>query len=239
MQKIKFLAKALLVILAFILIAGLVITPAFLYFDNVGSGFSEGKENWSAFGSYIGGVYSAIFSFLSILVLSSTLYFTLKNNKEQIKLIKQEGTIKEFSLLMDNFLHHLSSDKKFPFKIRNEENFIHRLTDNTYNEMIKDDEINFDTALQKHFTETTEGLYEEEVKIILKLNTVILMLPDALQDTYMTILKTRISNDRRFILKKYIQYFKSDIEITMVNADNFCDMPDELRGLKNRMDSVY
>jgi hypothetical protein len=213
--------------------------PAYKYFEKLGSGLSGKNADWAAFGSYIGGVYSSIFSFFSVVILSFTLYFTQKNNSEQIKLIKQDGTLKEFSLLMENLLHHLSSEKNFPVIMRNENNFIYRLSSDVYEEMLSDPSINFDTALKKHITENLNSLYNDEAKIITKLDSTILMLPKDLHDTYRTIFKTKISNERRFILKKYMEYFNFDVKGSMISENDFCDMPKELAELKVRMDAVY
>lgn len=51
---------------------------------------SKEVQDWSNFGSYIGGVYSALFGFLSTVIVCLTLFFTIRYNKEQIEHIKKQ-----------------------------------------------------------------------------------------------------------------------------------------------------
>lgn len=53
-------------------------------------------DDWSNFGSYIGGVAGPVLSFISILLVIETIKQTQKNHKEQVRLIIQEQTYSKF-----------------------------------------------------------------------------------------------------------------------------------------------
>ncbi|QRF13234.1 hypothetical protein LGL98_03280 [Klebsiella africana] len=71
---------------------------------------SHQVQDWSNFGSYIGGIYSALFGFFSTAIVCLTLLFTIKYNKEQIEQIKKQ----HFSSLINIYAENLNSklDKK-------------------------------------------------------------------------------------------------------------------------------
>src|SRR5471030_1318683 len=49
------------------------VIPLLTYFFKFRNPLSDNPQDWAAFGSYLGGVYSALFGFLSVLVLVATL----------------------------------------------------------------------------------------------------------------------------------------------------------------------
>lgn len=51
---------------------------------------SHQTQDWSNFGSYIGGIYSALFGFFSTATVCLTLFITIRYNKEQIEQIKKQ-----------------------------------------------------------------------------------------------------------------------------------------------------
>jgi len=60
------------------------LTPFFVYFINFNDGFAEDQNYWGAFGSYIGGLVSSIFSFLSFIAL----LYTISNSKKELQQTK-------------------------------------------------------------------------------------------------------------------------------------------------------
>lgn len=64
---------------------------------------STKTDDWSNFGSYIGGVAGPALSFISILLVIETIKQTQKNHKQQVNLIIQEQTYSKFQDLC-NFL---------------------------------------------------------------------------------------------------------------------------------------
>ncbi|WP_281298087.1 hypothetical protein [Flavobacterium limnophilum] len=67
----------------FITILGLlsfliILTPIILYFYKFNNGFSEKAEDWSSFGSFIGGSIGTFFNLLAVLFSLISIYITLK-----------------------------------------------------------------------------------------------------------------------------------------------------------------
>lgn len=66
-------------VLIFLLLA---LSPIVIYLYKFHYGLSNDFNRWSAFGSYFGGIYGPLLSFLSLLILIRTL-FQMKNSQEQ------------------------------------------------------------------------------------------------------------------------------------------------------------
>lgn len=80
-----------LIIIAIFAFIFLLTTPALLFYSIFGqSSLSTQVQDWSNFGAYVGGMYSALFGFLSTAIICLTLYFTIRYNKEQIEHIKKQ-----------------------------------------------------------------------------------------------------------------------------------------------------
>ncbi|WP_410735576.1 hypothetical protein [Citrobacter koseri] len=62
---------------------------------------SNKTDDWSNFGSYLGGVTGPLLSFISIILVLRTISLTQKNHEEQIKLIVQEQTYAKFNDLCE------------------------------------------------------------------------------------------------------------------------------------------
>ncbi|HEJ6919504.1 hypothetical protein I5M85_17400 [Serratia marcescens] len=197
------------------------------------------NANWAAFGSFIGGIYSSIFSFASVLILSITLYLTRENNKEQIRLIKQESTIKDFNLLVEQLLNHFSSPKKYTPRIRDEENFLHRLDIDIRSNLNIYQASSFEDVVEQHIRTHTYDLYNEEANIMINLASIFEMIPDDLRSVYKTVFNSKISNDRRFLLKTYMKTFKFNISNTFIDKSDFCEPPQNLRELKEQCDRPF
>ncbi|WP_413504860.1 hypothetical protein [Serratia grimesii] len=232
------------VILIFLFISALltILLPILAYCLNFGwsiKNISGKNADWAAFGSFLGGIYSSIFSFSSVVVLSVTLYLTQKNNKEQIKLIKQEGTIKDFNQLLDELVIKFSSQKKYTLRNMNEENFIYRLDTNISSDINLYPHLNFEQLVEKQIEVNTAGLYDAEANLMIRLDSTISMLPENLHDTYKALFNSKISNDRRFLLKNYMKVFGFDLKNTIMDNSDFCDFPENVKWLKMRYDAPY
>lgn len=62
---------------------------------------SNKTDDWSNFGSYLGGVTGPLLSFISIILVLRTISLTQNNHEEQIKLIVQEQTYVKFNDLCE------------------------------------------------------------------------------------------------------------------------------------------
>lgn len=81
---------------------------------------SKSNGDWGDFGSYLSGLYSSIFSFLSLLAVLYSLRETQKFNSKQTELLKSEQYTNEFILLL-NTLTKLLSEKDYPSYIHSED----------------------------------------------------------------------------------------------------------------------
>ncbi|HHA1345840.1 TPA: hypothetical protein ACOELO_001570 [Enterobacter hormaechei subsp. xiangfangensis] len=97
MLKKIFAAISILITLAFI------VTPSYLYWNTFHEyGISSKNQDWSNFGSFFGGIYSAAFGLLSIFILCLTLYLTLDYNKKQLNQLKGDS-------VKNLLVHHINS----------------------------------------------------------------------------------------------------------------------------------
>ncbi|MCU6241679.1 hypothetical protein [Enterobacter asburiae] len=85
----RYLIKIALIVgviaLAMIIIPGLMFYGVFKNLP-----LSHQVQDWSNFGSYIGGVYSALFGFFSTSIICLTLAFTITYNKQQLEQLKKQ-----------------------------------------------------------------------------------------------------------------------------------------------------
>ncbi|MBH3056981.1 hypothetical protein I5M82_15615 [Serratia marcescens] len=73
--------------------------------------FSEKTQDWSSFGSYIGGVYSSLFGFLTTIVICTTLYFTIKFNQQQINHLRRQHHSSLMNIYASNLNEKLNNKK--------------------------------------------------------------------------------------------------------------------------------
>ncbi|WP_024550775.1 hypothetical protein [Siccibacter turicensis] len=132
------LKKISAVILIFLILA-FIITPSYLYWDTFHQyGLSSKNQDWSNFGSFFGGFYSAAFGLISIFVLCLTLYLTLDYNRKQLNQLKGDS-IKNLLVHHINSLNEKMNSRDNKYYSPNNGNFI------TVNENY------YVTALQKRF----------------------------------------------------------------------------------------
>lgn len=80
-----------IIVIFIITLTILLCIPVFIFYSTFGElPVSHQIQDWSNFGSYIGGVYSALFGFFSTSLICLTLFFTIRYNKEQIAQIKKQ-----------------------------------------------------------------------------------------------------------------------------------------------------
>ncbi|NQD84876.1 hypothetical protein [Enterobacter hormaechei] len=95
--------KKIFVAIIFLLTLAFIITPSYLYWDTFHEyGISSKNQDWSNFGSFFGGFYSAAFGLISILILCATLYLTLDYNKKQLTQLKSDS-------IKNLLVHHINS----------------------------------------------------------------------------------------------------------------------------------
>lgn len=189
-------------------ITAVLTAPILFYAFNFGGQISQKNEDWGDFGSFIGGMYGSLFSFLSLIVVLYSLQLSQKNNLEQIKLIKSEQSTNEFILLL-NTLNSFMKDKIYPnpFGENDEETFIEHVFNISASNMSSDDTINknnFDTyalnycadVLRKRFRKSLQ----KEAPLFSEIVVRIKMASDTQAEAYKAIIKSHFSNDIIFLL---------------------------------------
>lgn len=169
---------------------------------------STKNEDWGSFGSFISGMYGSIFSFLSLVAVLASLYFTQKNNREQVSILKTEQYTSEFLVLLDTLKKSLSEKKYDVLNIdKSFDSFapqIYFLVGIAMQENYSIDETNIDKyalsytsgALQKREKDVFEREYPLMSEIILRIK----IANETQSMTYLAILKSQLSNDVIFML---------------------------------------
>ncbi|HGW3589411.1 hypothetical protein JY486_11080 [Serratia marcescens] len=73
--------------------------------------FSEKTQDWSSFASYIGGVYGALFGFLTTITICATLYFTITFNQQQINQLRRQHHSALMNIYASNLNEKLDNKK--------------------------------------------------------------------------------------------------------------------------------
>lgn len=95
--------KKIIAAIILLLTIAFIVTPSYLYWDTFHEyGISSKNQDWSNFGSFFGGFYSAAFGLISIFILSLTLYLTLDYNKKQLTQLKSDS-------IKNLLVHHINS----------------------------------------------------------------------------------------------------------------------------------
>ncbi|EQB9979785.1 hypothetical protein [Enterobacter ludwigii] len=114
----------------FLLIIGLIATviiasyPAYKFyviFHNYE--YSTKNQDWANVGSFFGGVYSAIFSFISVILLAVTLILTKKYNNQQLQILLTSQRKDIFCSLFDKLTQKMNAINYVEMGIQNEEDY--------------------------------------------------------------------------------------------------------------------
>ncbi|MFV9064941.1 hypothetical protein ABQ366_04495 [Serratia fonticola] len=107
--------KTLYCILATIVVFSLLFLismPAYKYWSQFHQyGISNKNQDWASFGSFIGGMYGPILSFISVLILCITLWLTKKYNNEQLSMMYNAQTKADFCSLFDKLSEKMDKHK--------------------------------------------------------------------------------------------------------------------------------
>ena len=178
----------------------------FPYFANL----SKSNGDWGDFGSYLSGLYSSIFSFLSLLAVLYSLRETQKFNTNQTALLKSEQFTNEFMLLL-NTLTKLLSEKKYPAPNSSDDNGYKFFKENLYKQAasIIQQSKNVNRSNYKIFGMSEVGmrltqryvwLYEKEAPIYAAIISRINQSEIIQANAYKAILLASTDNDTRYML---------------------------------------
>lgn len=220
----------------FFIVLGMLIIciPLVVYVVTFHGGLSKNSQDWGAFGSYLSGIYSSAFSFLSAIILIATLREMQRANKQE----------------RENFVTQLAnneSDKKIHDVIMLSE-MINKLIDN--NQTIDDRKAlhhglasQMDQKCRKFQVTEEHELYEaaidlmrdqrerfaSEVHVLGQLAKKVASIEDEeVADTAKAIVKGLINDSYRFWLYCYAQVWNLEAKYHLKKWVGFCTIPDEL-----------
>ncbi|GKV97295.1 hypothetical protein PEC301653_03410 [Pectobacterium carotovorum subsp. carotovorum] len=214
--------------------------PIILYVLNMSGEFSQKNDDWGYFGSYIGGVYSVILSFLSLIAILYFNYESRKINKEQMSILSSEQFTREFTLL----LRELNSaiDKKTIADTNGNEIKIEEWFDRKKRSIIKNTKhyniVNYDDNNQideicksetKSFLmnyHTTE--LKQEAILCFAILKIIHTAPPSFADAYKIIFENRIDNTWRFLLEAQLKHQIEESVSIFKNWPDFSQTPNDL-----------
>ncbi|WP_272657077.1 MULTISPECIES: hypothetical protein [unclassified Providencia] len=94
------------ILIAMVIILFLSPIAFYIYFFHE-FGISSTNSNWGSFGSYLSGIFSlftAVFTFLSVIILINTFKKTIEFNQIQIKIAQEESELNNFNFII-NLIH--------------------------------------------------------------------------------------------------------------------------------------
>ncbi len=215
-----------------LLFIAVIIIPVLLYTIHFSYSFSGRNEDWSFFGSYIGGVYSSIFGFISIVILAFTLIETQKNNKTQLESIKKEQLINELVLLVNSLKQRMNEN--YYLNLGNDGYYLRWLLKNMIGKAKKimpteEFEI-WDGAIE--YMKESEGILDDEIIILREILFRLASNDDEqLKNTVKIFIKGVLGNDERFWLETYGRAHDFSVKKYLKDWTDFSLLPKALADL--------
>ncbi|EOW6671096.1 hypothetical protein ACOZZ3_001863 [Cronobacter dublinensis] len=193
------------------------------------------NSDWGDFGSFLSGLYSSIFSFLSLLAVLYSLHTTQKFNIKQTELLRSEQFTNEFILLLDN-LTKLLSGKEYPIRAMGVSNSYEDFKINIYKNCATNVRehlfVNFDNAwlfgmseLGRHLETKHPKLFEKELSIYSAIILRITQAEDIQANAYKAILLANIDLDIRYILTSLLVSSNATELFTLAKKLDVFEMP--------------
>lgn len=218
-------------------ITAILTAPILFYAFNLGGHISHKNEDWGDFGSFIGGMYGSLFSFLSLIAVLYSLQLSQKNNHEQIKLIRSEQSTNEFILLL-NTLNSFMTGKAYPTPFggeNDEENFTEHVFNISASNMSSDKSINktnYHSYALNYCAETLRKRFkkslQKEAPLFSEIIVRIKMANDTQAEAYKAIIKSYFSNDIIFLLCAQISLNGRGYNRVLLTKDLY-DFPEALK----------
>lgn len=233
MNKIKILIYILLILCT-------ITVPIIMYSSYIPGEISHKNQDWAAFGSFVGGLYSAVFSFASVAILVYSLYLTQKNNREQLTLQQSEQTTSEFNMLLDILENQIKNKQIFS---KNNSYNVFSL-DKFYFKMAEYSCENGDIT-QQHFDKSVRiiaseylkqrenGNYDDEISILKAIMYRIYNANSSLLDAYKVVFNNKISSDARFFIRLYCLNTDPILEKYFTVWPDFVEIPEKFAGYIN------
>ena len=233
MNKIKNSIYALLILCV-------ITVPIIMYSHYIPGEISHKNQDWAAFGTFIGGLYSAVFSFASVAILVYSLYLTQKNNREQLILQRSEQTTSEFNMLLNILENQINRKPIFSKNNSDNTTILNRLYFDMAMYSYKNSDItrqNLDKSVwiiaSKFFKSRENGNYDDEISILKAIMYRIYNANKSLLDAYKVVFNNKISSDARFLIRLYSLNTDPILEQYFTVWPDFVEIPEILAGYIN------
>ncbi|HFF9519552.1 TPA: hypothetical protein ACGFAK_004227 [Serratia marcescens] len=202
--------------------------PIGIYTITLHAPLSKSNSDWGAFGSYIGGVYGPIFTFISVLVLIYTLKEMQKNNRNQTEQNMKEKTLSDIRMLCELLEKRLTRNNF----IKPTRKYFYNWYFNNLKSSMKDSPPLDEEELWKRaisFIGKSPEIYEQEIPLLGEILYRISQIQD--DDLYLTatlVVRGFISNEERFWMECYLRKFDSPTAKWLNKWPNFSSPPKKL-----------
>lgn len=218
------------------------LAPLVLYFYKFHNGLSSNESSWAVFGTYVGGVYDPLFTFVSVIVLVETLLEISRSNRKAFNLALSNNTLTEIiklteildSSIQKNKMIKEGQDRAYAFEwlgkaVKDQSRIC---------PPINEDEV-LDASLTR-FKDDDIQLFRDEMYILQEIITRIVSIEDdELKESAFAVFRAIIPNRERYWLECYAKRFKPEIAILFrLWTPAFCITPSDLLELIERPEDV-
>ena len=167
------------------------------------SDLSGKNADWGAFGSFIGGVYGAVFSGASFIILALTLYANQRNYNSQLNLIRSEQNLNKFTILLNELHNNLKNVDYGPNGLIS--NDIDSYIYTVKQQFIIDGSQSEEEVRErfKSFMRLWTLELEDEISLLLEIFAFILNARDKQREIYIALLFSKINKKQRFLLSVF------------------------------------
>jgi uncharacterized membrane protein len=217
--------------LKYIPIGIIFLAPIILYFMTFNKGLSINSQDWSAFGSFVGGIYAPIAAIISLYVLLKTLKEMEKNNRDNLKHQTKERHLENIRWLTDLLVDMLKNSKNYR---RGHANFYNDLKDDLVNALQYD--FNPDSSIIKmkaiEIMKNNPSLFQDESVVFNDLFYRVMNTEDT-EDGALgcMILIAKLTPEERFWLMQYAKAHNLRAAKDLRFWRSFEDVPQSLNAL--------
>lgn len=216
------------------LIIGIItLCPLFLYLWQFHDGLSSNESAWSTFGTFVGGIYSPLFTFASVIVLVATLLEINQANRKTFELSQRNNIISDITVLtklLDN-----SINKKLFIVASSRVEGMNSLGNAVLTKLSASkpntEEDIWDASIQR-FDNSSQDTFRDEMPILREIMLRIHNINDEeLKEQAQAIFKAIIPNDDRFWLQCYTRRYDDKTKLLLEFWSPFSSIPPQLERL--------
>lgn len=219
------------------LIILVVVIPLALYLSKFNNGLSSNSQDWGAFGSYLSGIYSPIFSLISVIILISTLNEMRKTSKQekenfdlQLEIAnteKQLNDVISLTKMLDSIIDsNPTINQRHVLPIQ----FAAFLKTKCYANQVTESEELWEQAY--NVMRDQKQRFSSEMYVLAELLRRVNSIRNAESKyTAKAIVKGLIPNSYRFWLECYGYVWSSEVRNEISNWHDFSEIPDEAEGI--------